>query len=169
MGYQITRRGLLLVYSLLIIVPLAVVLGGSLKDLQSLFASPFSIPTDLRWENYSRALNQGDLGVAFRNSVLLVVCSVPLALLLASLTAHAVARIPGWRGWAVYGVFIAGMAVPAQANMIPQYVLLDQLGLRNSLTGLILIEVVVTLPVAVFILAGFMKTLPRAPSRPRTG
>jgi raffinose/stachyose/melibiose transport system permease protein len=52
------------------------------------------------------------------------------------------------------------MAVPAQANMIPQYVLFYQLGLLNSLVGLVLIETVVCLPVAVFILAGFMRTLP---------
>jgi raffinose/stachyose/melibiose transport system permease protein len=53
------------------------------------------------------------------------------------------------------------MAVPAQANMIPQYVEFDRLGLTNSLVGLVLINVVVTLPIAVFILTGFMKTLPR--------
>ena len=53
------------------------------------------------------------------------------------------------------------MAVPAQANMIPQYVLFDYLGLTNSLLGLVLINIVVTLPIAVFILTGFMRTLPR--------
>jgi len=44
--------------------------------------------------------------------------------------------------------------------MIPQYVLFDVLGLTNSTFGLILIEVVTTLPIAVFIIAGFMRTLP---------
>ncbi len=53
------------------------------------------------------------------------------------------------------------MAVPAQANMIPQYVLFQRLGLLDSLLGLVLIEVVTALPVAVFIMAGFLRTLPR--------
>jgi raffinose/stachyose/melibiose transport system permease protein len=61
----------------------------------------------------------------------------------------------------VYGFIVLGMAVPAQANMIPQYVLFDVLGLLNSLFGLALINIVITLPIAVFILTGFMKTLPR--------
>jgi ABC-type glycerol-3-phosphate transport system permease component len=86
---------------------------------------------------------------------------VTVTLFLCSLTAFAVARIPGWRGHLIYGFIVLGMAIPAQANMIPQYVLFDRLGLLNSLVGLAIIHVVVTAPVAVFILGGFMKTLPR--------
>ena len=44
--------------------------------------------------------------------------------------------------------------------MIPQYVIFDQLGLTNSLLGLILINIAVTCSVAIFILTGFFRTLP---------
>ena len=44
--------------------------------------------------------------------------------------------------------------------MIPQYVLFSRLGLLNNLVGLIVIEVVTGIPVATFIMGGFMKTLP---------
>jgi raffinose/stachyose/melibiose transport system permease protein len=71
-----------------------------------------------------------------------------------------VARLPRWPSAILFGIFAIGLTVPAQAVMIPQYVQFDRLGLRNSLTGLILADVVVTLPVAMFILAGFMRTLP---------
>ena len=53
------------------------------------------------------------------------------------------------------------MAIPAQANMVPLYVLFGRLGLLDNLTGLILANVVSTLPIAVFILGGFMRTLPK--------
>jgi raffinose/stachyose/melibiose transport system permease protein len=45
--------------------------------------------------------------------------------------------------------------------MIPQYVLFDRIGLLDNLVGLSLINIIVTLPVAVFILGGFMRTLPK--------
>lgn len=60
-----------------------------------------------------------------------------------------------------FGFLVAGMSVPAQANMIPQWVLFQRLGLLDNLLGLILINIVVGIPVSVFILGGFMKTLPR--------
>jgi len=44
--------------------------------------------------------------------------------------------------------------------MIPQYVIFKQIGLTNSLIGLVLINIAVTCPVAVFIMTGFLKTLP---------
>ncbi|GAA2649908.1 carbohydrate ABC transporter permease [Paractinoplanes durhamensis] len=158
---RIGRRALLGFYALIVIVPLLVVVGGSVKTTQQLFASPFGLPTHPTLDNYDTVLRQQNLLRVLGNSITVVAVSVPATLILASLTAYAAARLPGWWGHAVFGIFAAGLAVPAQAMMIPQYVQFDRLGLRDSLTGLMLINVVVTLPVAVFILTGFMRTLPR--------
>src|SRR3712207_1549524 len=155
------RRGVLAVYALLVLVPLLIVVGGSFKTTQQLFDAPFGLPTQPTLGNYVEVLDRQNLVRVFGNSTMVVLVSVPATLLLGSLTAYAVARIPGWPGHLVFGVFVAGLAVPAQAMMIPQYVQFDRLGLRDSLIGLMLINIVVTLPVAVFILAGFMRTLPR--------
>ncbi len=155
------RRTLLGVYALLIAVPLLVVVGGSLKTTRELFDAPFGLPTNPTLGNYGTVLQEQNLLRILGNSSLVVLVSVPVTLLLGSLTAYAVARIPGWVGHTLFGVFAAGLAVPAQAMMIPQYVQFDRLGLRDSLVGLMLVNIVVTLPVAVFILAGFMRTLPR--------
>ena len=161
MGYQLGRRTLLFVWAALVIVPLIVIISGTFKSTQQLFDSPFGPPSQLSGRNYSEVLVAHNLAGAFRNSAIVTVSSVFLTLLVASLAAYGVARIPGWTGWVIYGFLVLGMSVPAQANMIPQYVLFDSLGLTNSLLGLILINIVVTLPIAVFILAGFMRTLPR--------
>ncbi|MDF2091249.1 MULTISPECIES: carbohydrate ABC transporter permease [unclassified Knoellia] len=161
MTYSLTRRTVLLVYALLVLVPLVVVVAGSFKTTQELFASPFGPPSSLDTANYRAVLGEAGLGVAFRNSAIVTACSVPLTLFVGSLAAYGIARIPGWKGGLVYGFLILGMAVPAQANMIPQYVLFDLLGLTNSLVGLVLVNIVVTLPIAVFIMTGFLKTLPR--------
>ncbi|WP_436521456.1 carbohydrate ABC transporter permease [Actinoplanes sp. HUAS TT8] len=154
------KKLVLAVYALLIVVPLVVIVGGSFKTTQDLFASPFGLPTRPTLDNYVTVLEKQDLLRVLGNSVLVVAVSVPVTLLLGSLVAFAVARLPRWPSRILFGIFALGLAVPAQAVMIPQYVQFDRLGLRNSLTGLMLINVVVTLPVAVFILSGFMRTLP---------
>lgn len=161
MTYTLTRRTVLGVYAVLVIVPLLVVVFGSFKTSQDLFASPFAPPTDWQLDNYKTVIGESGLGVAFRNSVVVTALSVPLTLFLASLASYGIARTRGWRSGLLFSFIVLGMAVPAQANMIPQYVQFETFGLTNSLLGLVLINIVVTLPIAVFILTGFLKTLPK--------
>lgn len=157
----LARRGVLLVYAALIVVPLTVVVFGTFKSTPELFDSPFGLPSGLSLGNYREVVSGQGMDQAFVNSVVVTSVSVTLTLFLASLAAYACARIPGWRGWAIYGFLVLGMSVPQQASMIPQYVLFDSLSLLDTRTGLVLVNVVSGLPVATFILGGFMKTLPR--------
>jgi raffinose/stachyose/melibiose transport system permease protein len=161
MGVKLTRWGILLIYSVLIIVPLTVVLFGSFKSSQELFTSPFSWPANPTLANYGTLLGSADLGTPFMNSTIVTATSLLLALFIGSLAAYGVARIPGWKGWLIFGVLVLGMSVPAQAIMVPLYVMFSSMGLLNSLLGLVVIEVVHALPITVFILGGFMRTLPR--------
>lgn len=105
-------------------------------------------------------MEDGGLGSAFVNSAIVTAGAVLLTLVVASLAAFFCARMPGRAGWAVFGVLVAGLAVPAQAAIVPQYVLFDRLGLTDSLVGLVLVNTVTTLPTAVFILGGFLRTIP---------
>lgn len=162
MTFTLGRRALLLTYSLLVLVPLLVVIFGSLKTQPQLFADPFLPGSDPQVQNYSNALVNQGIGSAMLNSAIVTSCSVTLTLVLASLAAYGIARIPGWKGAVIFGFLILGMAIPAQANMIPQRVLFQNLGLLDSLLGLILINITITLPVATFIMGGFMKTLPKS-------
>ena len=70
MRYQLTRRAVLAVYAVLVIVPLVVVIFGSFKTSQDLFASPFAPPTNWQNGNYQKVIGESGLGVAFRNSVI---------------------------------------------------------------------------------------------------
>jgi raffinose/stachyose/melibiose transport system permease protein len=157
---RISRGVVLLIYAALIVVPLVVVFSGSLKTTGQLFGNPFGAPTPPTADNYHEVLTGGNLATAFGNSAVITACSVVLTLFIASLAAYGISRIPGWKGVLLLGLFIAGMSVPTQANMIPQFVQFGQIGLLDNQVGLILINIVSTLPVAVFILGGFMKTLP---------
>ncbi|UKA49399.1 carbohydrate ABC transporter permease [Arthrobacter sp. FW305-123] len=158
---SISRRGILAIYAVIIIVPITVVLFGSFKSTQELFEGPFSLPQSLAPDNFAEVIGGQDLGSSFLNSVIVTGISVPITLFIASLAGYAVARLRGFASWAIFGFLVLGMAIPAQANMVPLYVLFGRIGLLDNLTGLIVANVVSTLPIAVFILGGFMRTLPK--------
>lgn len=158
---RISRGVVLVVYAALILIPLIVVLSGSFKTTAEIFENSFALPTSPNLDNFGEVLTGGNLATAFVNSTVITVCSVVLTLFIASLAAYGISRIPGWRGWLIFGFLVLGMSVPTQVNMIPQYVQFGQLGLLDNPLGLILINIVSTLPVAVFILGGFMRTLPQ--------
>jgi raffinose/stachyose/melibiose transport system permease protein len=157
---RIGPRGMLGVYALLVIVPIAVVMFGSFKTQSQIILNPLGPPRAGNLEGYRKVISE-HIFRALKNSVLVVAFSVSLTLLCASFTAFAITRLSGWRSNVLFGFFTLGMAVPAQVNGIQQYALFKQLHLTNSLYGLVLINMAVTLPVSVFILTGFMKTLPR--------
>lgn len=159
-GLGVGRGVLLAVYTVLIVVPLAVVVLGSFKTQQQLFESPYLPTADPQLGNYREALLAQGLGQALLNSTVVTLAGVVITLTLASLAAFGIARIRGWVSAAVFTLLVLGMAIPAQANMIPQRVLLERMGLLDSLLALVVVNVTVSLPVATFILTGFFKTLP---------
>ncbi|HXV93768.1 MAG TPA: carbohydrate ABC transporter permease [Pseudonocardia sp.] len=161
MGYELGRRAVLGLYALIIAVPLLIVVFGTLKTTQELFSAPLGPPADPTLDNVRTVVADGALTVALRNSVIVTACVVVLTLALASAAAYAFARLRGALAVAAYAFVVAGLAVPVQASMVPQFVLFDLLGLTDSLVGLVIVQTVVGLPVAVFILTGFMRTLPR--------
>ena len=156
-----TRRVALGVYALIVAVPLLVVVFGTLKTTQQLFGAPLGLPTSPTGANFATVVGNGEIVVALRNSVIVTVCVLVLTLALATTAAFAFARLRGALAVAAYAFVVAGMAIPVQASMVPQFVLFDLLGLTDSLLGLIIVESVMGLPIAVFILTGFMRTLPR--------
>jgi raffinose/stachyose/melibiose transport system permease protein len=158
--HKTIRPVVLLLGAAAVVLPLLVVLFGTFKTLPQLFDSPLSPPSSPSLDNYRRAVDEGGLGSAFVNSLVVTAGAVTLTLVVASLAAFFCARVPGRTGWIVFGVLVAGLAVPAQAAIVPQYVLFDRLGLTDSLLGLILVDTTMTLPTAVFILGGFLRSIP---------
>ena len=154
-------RAMLAVYALIVIIPITIVVFGSFKSQSQIFRNPLGPPgSGANVKGYREVISE-HIFRSLRNSMVVVGFSVTLTLLFASFTAFAVTRLGGWRSNLIFGFFTLGMAVPAQVNGIQQYALFKQLHLNNSLHGLVLINIAVTLPVSVFILTGFMKTLPK--------
>lgn len=156
------RKFSLAVYALLILIPLLMVALTSVKTLQETFRNPLGLPEGgFQWSNYSAIFQEQTMAGYFMNSSIVTLFSVSLTLFFASMIAFGISRLNNWLGNILFGLFTLGMMVPAQVNMVPLYSLMLDLNLTNSLVGLILVNIAVTLPIAVFILTGFMKTLPK--------
>lgn len=156
------RRFSLLVYALLILIPLLVVVLTSMKTLRETFSNPLGLPADgINIDNYVAIFQEQTMAGYFMNSVIVTLFSVTFTLLFAAMIAFGITRLRSWLGNILFTLFTLGMMVPAQVIMVPLYSLMLDLNLTNSLVGLILVNVSTTLPIAVFILTGFMKTLPK--------
>jgi ABC-type glycerol-3-phosphate transport system permease component len=78
------------------------------------------------------------------------------------MAAYALARFSHPAGRAAFGLFLAGLTIPAQLAIVPLFFELRSAGLLNSRLGLVLVYTANGLPFAIFILAGFFRSLPRS-------
>jgi ABC-type glycerol-3-phosphate transport system permease component len=154
----------LLGYSAWLVFPMLWVAYSSLKTDEAIFRDAFALPSasQLQWGNYARAWTGARFGDYFINSAVVTVTSVFLIVALGAMAAYALARFSHPLGRWVFGAMVAGLTIPAQLAIVPLFFELRSVGLLNSRVGLILVYTANGLPFAVFILAGFFRTLPRS-------
>ena len=149
----------LIVLTLIYILPLLWMINVSLKTNQELMVNPFSIPEVLQLGNYIYAWVKGNLGTAMLNSFIVCTVSLILSLTLGSMAAFAIARMK-WRfsEWAM-SYFMLGMMIPVHCVLIPLFVQFSKIGLTDSLIGLIIPYTVFALPMVIFLMTGFFRSL----------
>lgn len=157
----VLRQIPLVIYALLILVPLTLVLFASFKNLNQLYLDPLGIPAKWDISNYQRLFAKEKMFIYFKNSIVVTFTSVFFILFLGSMISYAIIRLPKWLGNTLFALITVGMMVPTQVNMIPTYILFAKLNLLNKHIGLIIVTIATLLPICVFILTGFMKTLPK--------
>jgi ABC-type glycerol-3-phosphate transport system permease component len=121
---------------------------------------PWSLADSWRWGNYSQAWTNADVGAFFGNSVFVSVTATVLGVVLSAFAAYPIARIPFKLNGAVLAVFLMGLMVPWMVTFIPLYLTLQDLSLLDTRIGLILVYATYNLPFNVFVLVGFLRTLP---------
>lgn len=153
------RLPMLWIYAILILVPILVVVESSFKTLADLYQNPLLPPKQFTVSPYQTLVTQEPMFHYFINSLTVTVISVGAVLLFGSMIAYAVLRLPRIPALIVYGTFSVGMMIPTQVNMIPVYLELSAMNIVDTLYGLIFVEIAFLLPVAVFIIGGFMRTM----------
>jgi putative chitobiose transport system permease protein len=131
---------LLLVVALVVLIPLLWLLSTSLKGpAEDIFVSPPSLlPSQPSLQAYGTLFSQSPMGRYLLNSTVVSAFAVTANLLFCSLAAFPLARMRFRGRGIVLAVVVATILIPFQVVMIPLYLLMVQLGLRNSLIALIL-------------------------------
>ncbi|PYI37664.1 sugar ABC transporter permease [Arthrobacter psychrolactophilus] len=151
---------MLSLWALLVLIPLAWTLMSSFKTTSEIFASPFSLPEVWKFENYINAWETAGIGKSFFNTVIVVGFSLVIVMVLGAMCAYVLARyvFPGSK--AIYTLLLAGLTFPIFLAIVPLFFILKNIGLLNTLPGLIIVYVAFALPFTVFFLFSFFKALP---------
>ncbi len=150
----------LLLFAATVVLPLLWVLLTSFKEGHEIFKSPWGLPATPQWVNYGNAWNEAGISRFFGNS-LLVTCGTLILLLPAgAMAAYVFARYPFWGSKQLFGSFLGGMMFPHFLVIVPLFFLLQNIGIFDTRTGLILVYVAYSLSFTVFVLTGFFQALP---------
>jgi len=162
-------------WAIIIIGPILWVFLSSFKSPEEIFSSPWTIPAELRWNNWVRAWETARIGQYMWNSVKVVTISTFGTMLLGSMAAYVLARYRFFGNRAVYFLFVSGLAFPIFLALVPLFFVLrdfplfqlwgslignGEQGLLGTHTGLILTYIAWSLPFTIFFLSAFFKTLP---------
>ncbi len=138
---SILLYALLILIALFFIIPILWMFSTSLKLESAVFRDTGFIPAQPTLDNYVRILQSGGQFPVFRwmlNSVIVSTVGTILTVLLTSLSAYAFARID-FRGKSlIFGILIATLLLPGVMFLVPQFLLVQQLGLFNTLPAFIL-------------------------------
>lgn len=149
------------VWLLVTLIPFAfMILNSFRKQFDMLAQGVFHLPSPWYFENYPRIMLNGFLGYFMRSTVI-VSLSLALMLVISALAAYPLSRMKFRLKKFIYGGIVAMMAIPMHVTLIPIFKMTNSMGLYDRLLSLLGPYVAFALPMSVFILTGFMMTIPR--------
>ncbi|AYY14041.1 carbohydrate ABC transporter permease [Actinobacteria bacterium YIM 96077] len=150
-----------LVWLIIISVPILSMIIWSLTTERAFReAGPLALPTEWTLGNVVNVIERGFLQY-YWNTGIVTVGSIVLSLSLALPAAYAIVRSKNWLATTSFRMFLLGLAIPAQAVIIPLYLIVTEMGLYDTLIAVILPTVAFTLPLAILILSGALRDVPR--------
>ncbi|MCK9526159.1 MAG: carbohydrate ABC transporter permease [Limnochordia bacterium] len=151
---------LLFGFALFFVYPIFLMVVSAFKSTREIFADPFGLPAVWRFENFVTVWSKARFNIYFLNSVVVTLISTVLVLLLSSLSAFALSRYKFRLNSFFYMFFLAGIMIPIRLGILPLFVVMRNLNLINTHWSLILTYVSSGMPMSVFLLTGFLKTIP---------
>ncbi|HLV09525.1 MAG TPA: carbohydrate ABC transporter permease [Halanaerobiales bacterium] len=150
---------LLIAGSFIMLFPFAWMISASLKTNLEVFQYPIRwLPENPRWENYINIWKRIDFLTYYKNTLVLTVLVTIFSLITSSLAAYAFSKINFPERNSLFLLYVATIAVPFQVIMIPQFIMMRNLGLNDTLWALVLIQSFS--PFGVFLLRQFYMSIP---------
>ena len=157
----------ILFFSFVILFPFYMMLVTSFKTQIALLVNPLDFSINFAqglkelFNSYFVIFKSYNFGKYIITSTIVSVGTVIITLLFAIPAAYAVARLNFFGKTFLSTSILIIYMFPAIVLVIPLYTIFSQLGLRNSIEGLLIVYTATTLPVAIYMLQGYFKSIPK--------
>ena len=153
---------ILWIFSLSGIFPIVWMIYSSLKEKRAFNADIIGLPKSPTLINYTRILSNPDyhLAQSMWNSLRTTVLSIILIIAFSFIVGYILARVRFKLNRVLYIMFLMGMLIPIHSLLVPIYVVFKRCGISNHWFTLLLPYVSFGLPMGIFLVEGFVKTVP---------
>jgi len=153
-------KAVLIINALLVLLPIFFLLNSALRETGSFGANPLELARDPEWSNFTQVWADGEFPIFLKNSLIVTLGSLVVILICALGAGFILGRYQFKGNGLIYGFVLTGMLVPAKLAILPLFIQLKWMNLIDSHIGLILVYASGALPAAIFIMAGFFRSLP---------
>lgn len=158
---KIVLYAFLIVMVIYTLIPFFTIILTSFRTTKDSVRGPFTLPQE--WDfigNYAEAWEMGNFSTYLFNSIYMMIFTVALTLVVATLAGYSFAKFkyPGKN--VLYYILIFSMMIPFQTIMLPEYFVLRKLGLLNSLTGVAIVMTATGIGFAVMMMRSFFVGIP---------
>jgi raffinose/stachyose/melibiose transport system permease protein len=152
---------LVILVAIIFLSPFYFVLANSVKPFGAILKNAAAWPESFHYQNYVEAWRKVQFPTVLMNSLIVTVFSVGGMVLLGAAAAWRMVRRPHLVSRIIFILFVAAMVIPFQSVMIPMVKVAKVVGLTNTRPGVIFIYFGFGMPLSVFLLHGFVKSVPR--------
>lgn len=149
-----------IIFAIFTLFPLIWLFYSSFKPQLEIIRDSFSLPQAPTISNYVRAIKIGKLNIYAINSIIYTVVSTGLVIILSMMASFAFAKIKNRATPYLYNSFLIGLLITIQAILIPLFISMTRIGLRDTRLGIIMIYVAINLPLAVYLGTEYVKAIP---------
>jgi raffinose/stachyose/melibiose transport system permease protein len=146
--------------SALMLIPIVLVVMLAFKPTAEIYATPFALPQSWSPANLMTIWRETAFARYLMNSLIVTASAVTAILIVSYMAAYALARYTFRGNELIYLFFLSGLMVPLKLAIIPLFMQLTALDLIDRHVGLILVYTAMGIPSAIFILTGFLRSLP---------
>jgi raffinose/stachyose/melibiose transport system permease protein len=151
---------ILIANSVIMLGPIVIMIFSAFKTNAQIFQTPFAVPDFTHVGSLVRVWTETNFLRYLANSFIVTSTSIALILTLGTMAAYAIARYDFRGSSLVLLFFLAGLTLPLKLAIIPLFIQMRDFGLLDSRLSLICIYVATGLPTTVFIMTGFIRSLP---------
>jgi raffinose/stachyose/melibiose transport system permease protein len=141
--------------------PVVYIIIGGFRTNAQITTDPAGLPDPWETVNYTGVLGSSSFWRQAGNSTIVAVATTFAVVLLGVMASYVLARYRFRGRGAMYALFASGLMFPITVAITPLYILVKNLGLVNSLPGIILPQIAFGLPTTIIILVPFLQAIPK--------